>query len=130
MVNPIASGVAAVPFGTLSADFERRATLPEPAVKVTKASDTPYSGDATSAQRDVEPLPEGMDPLGKAIEMLNSNMTAWSTGMRFDIDPEARSEEHTSELQSLMSISYAVFCLKKKKFPLLNHHLQYTCQSH
>src|SRR3546814_5928490 len=29
--------------------------------------------------------------------------------------PEWRSEEHTSELQSLMRISYAVFCLKKKK---------------
>src|SRR3546814_8205411 len=29
--------------------------------------------------------------------------------------PEFRSEEHTSELQSLMRISYAVFCLKKKK---------------
>src|SRR3546814_8381966 len=29
-------------------------------------------------------------------------------------DQEARSEEHTSELQSLMRISYAVFCLKKK----------------
>src|SRR3546814_14091568 len=29
-----------------------------------------------------------------------------------------RSEEHTSELQSLMRISYAVFCLKKKKDPL------------
>src|SRR3546814_5193018 len=29
----------------------------------------------------------------------------------------ARSEEHTSELQSLMRISYAVFCLKKKKPP-------------
>src|SRR3546814_7028651 len=28
---------------------------------------------------------------------------------------EARSEEHTSELQSLMRISYSVFCLKKKK---------------
>src|SRR3546814_8626612 len=28
---------------------------------------------------------------------------------------EIRSEEHTSELQSLMRISYAVFCLKKKK---------------
>src|SRR3546814_8890109 len=28
---------------------------------------------------------------------------------------EGRSEEHTSELQSLMRISYAVFCLKKKK---------------
>src|SRR3546814_10718955 len=30
-------------------------------------------------------------------------------------DLSARSEEHTSELQSLMRISYAVFCLKKKK---------------
>src|SRR3546814_7696007 len=29
--------------------------------------------------------------------------------------PNARSEEHTSELQSLMRISYAVFCLKKKE---------------
>src|SRR3546814_4264223 len=30
-------------------------------------------------------------------------------------DSRPRSEEHTSELQSLMRISYAVFCLKKKK---------------
>src|SRR3546814_10274134 len=29
-------------------------------------------------------------------------------------EPQLRSEEHTSELQSLMRISYAVFCLKKK----------------
>src|SRR3546814_1690624 len=29
-----------------------------------------------------------------------------------------RSDEHTSELQSLMRISYAVFCLHKKKFPV------------
>src|SRR3546814_6064852 len=35
--------------------------------------------------------------------------------------PRLRSEEHTSELQSLMRISYAVFCLKKKKT-----HLQHT----
>src|SRR3546814_8064591 len=32
--------------------------------------------------------------------------------------PAHRSEEHTSELQSLMRISYAVFCLKKKKHKL------------
>src|SRR3546814_2235730 len=32
-----------------------------------------------------------------------------------DLAIPARSEEHTSELQSLMRISYAVFCLKKKK---------------
>src|SRR3546814_3173090 len=31
------------------------------------------------------------------------------------VRPSPRSEEHTSELQSLMRISYAVFCLKKKK---------------
>src|SRR3546814_8853784 len=33
----------------------------------------------------------------------------------FSGDKQVRSEEHTSELQSLMRISYAVFCLKKKK---------------
>src|SRR3546814_6485904 len=33
------------------------------------------------------------------------------------LDFALRSEEHTSELQSLMRISYAVFCLKKKKKP-------------
>src|SRR3546814_8246462 len=34
---------------------------------------------------------------------------------RFAAEVGGRSEEHTSELQSLMRISYAVFCLKKKK---------------
>src|SRR3546814_6074851 len=34
----------------------------------------------------------------------------------------ARSEEHTSELQSLMRISYAVFCLKKKKNTIHKHY--------
>src|SRR3546814_9841591 len=38
--------------------------------------------------------------------------------------PAGRSEEHTSELQSLMRISYAVFCLKKKKYKLYK-----TCQT-
>src|SRR3546814_4666253 len=37
------------------------------------------------------------------------------TALAVDGDPQYRSEEHTSELQSLMRISYAVFCLKKKK---------------
>src|SRR3546814_430728 len=38
-----------------------------------------------------------------------------------------RSEEHTSELQSLMRISYAVFCLKKKNNA--NNHIQYNTQT-
>src|SRR3546814_6741655 len=36
-------------------------------------------------------------------------------------NPASRSEEHTSELQSLMRISYAVFCLKKKKYTTSKH---------
>src|SRR3546814_9977702 len=50
-------------------------------------------------------------------------LTAWVAGRKSrptpatlsDNDRPDRSEEHTSELQSLMRISYAVFCLKKKK---------------
>src|SRR3546814_5875476 len=41
-------------------------------------------------------------------------------GGSFELLEMDRSEEHTSELQSLMRISYAVFCLKKKN---TNHHL-------
>src|SRR3546814_8226537 len=42
---------------------------------------------------------------------------------RFKSLPVFRSEEHTSELQSLMRISYAVFCLKKKKQNIKNTNL-------
>src|SRR3546814_6480354 len=52
----------------------------------------------------------------------------FAKGQRVQPEPllEARSEEHTSELQSLMRISYAVFCLKKKTETnaLLINHLQ------
>src|SRR3546814_1683056 len=41
---------------------------------------------------------------------------------------ESRSEEHTSELQSLMRISYAVFCLKKKIKHLTYHSYTHTYQ--
>src|SRR3546814_10213006 len=40
--------------------------------------------------------------------------TAARAGEAAAADAKARSEEHTSELQSLMRLSYAVFCLKKK----------------
>src|SRR3546814_5697265 len=44
------------------------------------------------------------------VEGLNPDPYQWRCSLR-----SMRSEEHTSELQSLMRISYAVFCLKKKK---------------
>src|SRR3546814_10860710 len=44
---------------------------------------------------------------------------------------ELRSEEHTSELQSLMRIPYAVFCLKKKNsIKLDTHHNRQPLQTH
>src|SRR3546814_7022487 len=47
---------------------------------------------------------------------LDENTDPATAGLGFAISKRRRrSEEHTSELQSLMRISYAVFCLKKKK---------------
>src|SRR3546814_4226415 len=60
------------------------------------------------------------DPAGPpgARQGLN-DYTGWFAG-----DDALRSEEHTSELQSLMRISYAVFCLKKKKNTRHTHQTQ------
>src|SRR3546814_5425393 len=88
-----------------------------------------WSSDVCSSDlysRDVATIAAGQNlPLGT---VLGRNA---SDGKHYAIDPAAtdgtedaigvlanaidRSEEHTSELQSLMRISYAVFCLKKKK---------------
>src|SRR3546814_10309233 len=46
---------------------------------------------------------------------LASRITSHTSRSRPSAITDSRSEEHTSELQSLMRISYAVFCLKKKK---------------
>src|SRR3546814_5055622 len=54
---------------------------------------------------------------GKA--MTADEFDAWMRARRARVATGKRSEEHTSELQSLMRISYAVFCLKKKK--ITNH---------
>src|SRR3546814_9148070 len=58
------------------------------------------------------PLPSGPSSPAEVLAFLDdygSPATVASAGGRY------RSEEHTSELQSLMRTSYAVFCLKKKK---------------
>src|SRR3546814_2528153 len=55
-------------------------------------------------------------PSGRS--MRGEYSTCASDSRRCRVRSRRRSEEHTSELQSLMRISYAVFCLKKKK--LLN----------
>src|SRR3546814_4541738 len=58
--------------------------------------------------------------VGQAVNLVD--VSPWAQGF-----PKRgqRSEEHTSELQSLMRISYAVFCLKKKKrkYPMYTHYI-------
>src|SRR3546814_12660384 len=52
----------------------------------------------------------------QCTKFTESNDSTCPPAMRaFARNSSTRSEEHTSELQSLLSISYAVFCLKKKK---------------
>src|SRR3546814_9835424 len=52
---------------------------------------------------------------GQPINGLHPSQHTWSGVKDVFRAAMTRSEEHTSELQSLMRISYAVFCLKKKK---------------
>src|SRR3546814_4832601 len=63
---------------------------------------------------DEEPYEAGIDPYNKLVDRSSGD------------NRKRRSEEHTSELQSLMRISYAVFCLKKKKSYM---HLPHVTQS-
>src|SRR3546814_9417705 len=51
------------------------------------------------------------DPMADGPAIQEANLRSLGKGTR---TADIRSEEHTSELQSLMRISYAVFCLKKK----------------
>src|SRR3546814_9786851 len=71
-------------------------------------------------EKDLVELPQNIKdglkiiPVGHVDEVLRLALTA-------PIEAIDRSEEHTSELQSLMRISYAVFCLKKKKTQNRHH---------
>src|SRR3546814_2377842 len=56
----------------------------------------------------------GADPGRDGDRQENRRQCQEEIDQRHQHQPDARSEEHTSELQSLMRISYAVFCLKKK----------------
>src|SRR3546814_1658616 len=58
--------------------------------------------------------------VAKARGIVTLMDNTWATPLYFRA---VRSEEHTSELQSLMRISYAVFCLKKKNTQAIIEHL-------
>src|SRR3546814_7808376 len=67
----------------------------------------------------IETSAEGVDQFGTLVDeplsgAKQNRMALLLCRFRIDEAHFLRSEEHTSELQSLMRISYAVFCLKKK----------------
>src|SRR3546814_3295762 len=64
----------------------------------------------------VVPYPPGTQDLHHEVELVVALGRDATPGVIAPADAQ-RSEEHTSELQSLMRISYAVFCLKKKNKP-------------
>src|SRR3546814_4371721 len=104
------------------------------------SNDTPGVCDGTRSRRSISPagsrptfarngrLSSRMRPFDKArvravIAPFNSGK--YEGARLYPPRRDTRSEEHTSELQSLMRISYAVFCLKKKK-----HIQQHTKDTH
>src|SRR3546814_4459991 len=77
------------------------------AVVLPVATATAQQSTVSSAPTPVAGLPD--------FSRLDEQVGPGVVNVMAQIGGNARSEEHTSELQSLMRISYAVFCLKKKK---------------
>src|SRR3546814_2078270 len=72
--------------------------------------------DTVKARKNSDPLEifeKALDAIAPLVEVKSRRVGGATYQVPVEVRP--RSEEHTSELQSLMRISYAVFCLKKKK---------------
>src|SRR3546814_10044153 len=86
--------------------------MPPPAITVT--SFRPFSRSCLMSSGISVLCPAASDEAPTTSTPLSSASTTVSSGVWNSGPDTMRSEEHTSELQSLMRISYAVFCLKKK----------------
>src|SRR3546814_10157545 len=75
----------------------------------------PYTTLFRSDARTRASLYQALDTNDHNADLAELVRSASRSGLKGRISNYMRSEEHTSELQSLMRISYAVFCLKKKK---------------
>src|SRR3546814_7855725 len=82
-----------------------------PAIMVRQGEPAAVVAEVLAGEHDVHAL-----VLGAAAKGGPGPLVSYFAG-----EPAGRSEEHTSELQSLMRISYAVFCLKKKRTSSSQH---------
>src|SRR3546814_10865564 len=91
----------------------------------------PYTPEFTFSVATAYDFDIGVGTLTPQVQFRYSDSYFAHGGLPYDISgfqPSFRSEEHTSELQSLMRISYAVFCLKKKKSYTEHRQHQFTTQ--
>src|SRR3546814_10862470 len=92
-----------------SAAAARRTTCRASRWSSRRKSTTETAGGDKKRKRGVKPLVLIVEDREALVTMLRYNLE--SSGFRVNAAGDGRSEEHTSELQSLMRISYAVFCL-------------------
>src|SRR3546814_3071926 len=86
----------------------RRSHRPDGVGRRRPDTDTKHVADAD------HPLSLGLGLAKQRLDIAGEGTPYFDVESGYAGAPEHRSEEHTSELQSLMRISYAVFCLKKK----------------
>src|SRR3546814_3945644 len=93
---------------------------------------SPRPGDVPACVEGVGELPGAQLGPHLALQDRHQRLPDQPRGPAAPPAPGGRSEEHTSELQSLMRISYAVFCLKKKTNASQTStlHLQHTKHKH
>src|SRR3546814_8892032 len=102
-------------------------TYPEPANMWSPAGyDTQSDPSQVLLDRRTRDLPINFDTV-PSKRQANQLASLYYNENRYEATAAVRSEEHTSELQSLMRISYAVFCLKKtnqQSYTTTHHHTQ------
>src|SRR3546814_1916996 len=100
--------------------FNRRS---HPARRLLDVLTEACDGNAGETPQDSEMLDRAEQAVDRVVTDYDDDQAIFelaATELRDQLDQQrkrSRSEEHTSELQSLMRNSYAVFCLKKKKQP-------------
>lgn len=91
MVNPIAANAGSTHYVPASTDLIRPESIPEPAVTVTASEKALNTGSSSTAPKQPnDDTKKISNPIDQALEQVNDSMKAWSTGMRFDVNPEAK----------------------------------------
>src|SRR3546814_7675613 len=105
----------ASPQGGFQAEIGRKSPSPMPRLRSSIQRHEPRHVAARQIAHIVERRAVGQRVKGACLRIVHPHLAVKAEIFGMNRVVGGRSEEHTSELQSLMRISYAVFCLKKKK---------------